>query len=199
MGIYLPPQSNRVCSMLNFNSVTLLVSLIQMILTSTAFILYEAESVFEYGYPTYVSITLASCVVLFFIELWKIDDILQFINALDDFVKKSKLAILQPILECSIELTIVFILLWNSGLQHSPVSRIHYLKLVDKIDLLCSWLYVSLKLLAVGLFLPPLLLTITNYFVFNMDDDSYYFPCPAMCVQLVNAMMNVLVAEIFFL
>lgn len=100
IGICLPSQSNRRCSMFNIRSTFILFSLTQMCLTSTAFILFRAKSVFEYGFPTYVSITLASCAVYFSIQFRKIEDILQFIKTCNEFIEKSKCRLSNFCLQC---------------------------------------------------------------------------------------------------
>lgn len=90
IGICLPrSESNRKWSMFNIKNVSILIFLIQMFLASTAFVLFQAKTVFEYGFPTYVSMTLTSSVIYLFIQLWKIEDILRLMKTCDEFIEKS--------------------------------------------------------------------------------------------------------------
>lgn len=88
LGIHLP-QPNQKYSIFNAKNLFILFILIQMCLTSTAFVLFKAKSEFEYGFPTYVSITEVLSIIYLCIQMWKIEDILKLMKKCDEFIEKS--------------------------------------------------------------------------------------------------------------
>lgn len=60
-----------------------------------------------------------------------------------------------------------------------------YIKLnerIERIFKLLHFLFVEMSI--VGVVLPAALITIVNYFVYNLGDESWFLPCPAMYVYV---------------
>lgn len=55
-----------------------------------AFLLYDAESTAQYGIIFYSSITIISALSVYFLMVWKVKDILKFIEICEEFIGKSK-------------------------------------------------------------------------------------------------------------
>lgn len=68
------------------------------------------------------------------------------------------------------------------GLEHSPVSSEIYTELNEQIEFVSKILPYLVKSVVAALALFPLILTIVNYFVYDLGEDSYYLPCPIMYV-----------------
>lgn len=59
----------------------------------------------------------------------------------------------------------------------NPISRAMYSKLNEKIERMSNLVYLLIiKLTVPGVIIPGLLITIVNYFVYDLGDDSYFLP-----------------------
>lgn len=89
MGIYLqrPNQRNSSINCITFIYFT---AFAQAIISSAAFILFEAETVVEYGFTFYV-LTIA-CVASAAISIvhWNVGNIIAFVESFEAFIEKSK-------------------------------------------------------------------------------------------------------------
>lgn len=78
-------------------------------------------------------------------------------------------------------------------MARKPTSSAIYTELNAKIELMSKWSYIILvKVCLVGIFLPLLLLTIVNYFVFQLGEESFYLPFPMLwvCSIVIFLMFN---------
>lgn len=89
MGIY-PPQSNQNRRSINWRNIFMLVSFIQLLISSFAFLIDEADSIVDAGTSFYVAITELCCIVYYLINMWKIPKILKLIEHYENFIEKSK-------------------------------------------------------------------------------------------------------------
>lgn len=69
-----------------------------------------------------------------------------------------------------------------------------YIALNLKIEQMSEFLDFFLSKVAIAGFLPPaLLLTLVNYFVFDLGAESFYLPAPMLCVPILHFNTNSLV------
>lgn len=81
----------------------------------------------------------------------------------------------------------VWIEFWNlicfhfTGLQHDPLNRSKYTTLNGKIEWTSKMIHLILvKVASPGLILPALTLTVINYFIYDLGEESFCLPCPLM-------------------
>lgn len=56
-----------------------------------------------------------------------------------------------------------------------------YSELNEKIERWCKLLYfITAKISCAGCSVPPLLVTLENYFIYDKKDDPYFLPNPVM-------------------
>lgn len=87
-GIY-PLQSNQ-STPYNGKNLFFLFCYVQMFISATAFCLFKAKSMYEFGLTFYASLTELQTIVYFTIILWKVDKVLKLIGNLENFIEKSK-------------------------------------------------------------------------------------------------------------
>lgn len=73
--------------------------------------------------------------------------------------------------------------IWNSfpGSEIDLTPNVKYSKLIEKIELMSNLIdFMLLKLTGVGLMVPPLILTVFEYFVLDLDEKSFYLTFPVV-------------------
>lgn len=90
IGIY-PSQSNRNWHSINWRSIFMLFSLIQMAVSSLAFLLFEANDIVDAGLSFFAVNSEICCTTYYLINMWKIPKILELIERFDKFIENSEL------------------------------------------------------------------------------------------------------------
>ena len=89
MGVY-PPKSNHFWHSINWRNASMFISLIQMLIFSLAFLIFEAETIVDAGSSFYVVNTELTCSIFFFINFHNLPIILNLIEKFEDFIEQSK-------------------------------------------------------------------------------------------------------------
>lgn len=89
LGIY-PPQLKQQPYQINSINKIFLVCLVQMIITTTAFLMFEAESMFSYGLAFFVLIAMINGVVIYLTFIWQFENTVKYIGNCEEFIVKSK-------------------------------------------------------------------------------------------------------------
>lgn len=63
---------------------------VQFLLTTLAFIVFEANSMFDYGFGFFVLILIIEAVVIYLLFIWQSANTLHFIDNCEKFIEKSK-------------------------------------------------------------------------------------------------------------
>ena len=72
-----------------------------------------------------------------------------------------------------------------------PNTPHKYQDFLEKIEQMSQLLYIVVaKLVALITFVPALIVTLVNYFVYNLGDDSYFLPMPLMYYGFVGFLMH---------
>lgn len=100
MGTF-PSQSSQKADSINVRNKICLICDGQMTFTAFAYCLFEAKTIFEYGFGFYIVICMINGIVLDLLFTWKCENILKLIENCEEFMKKSKLATTLS-LDCSI-------------------------------------------------------------------------------------------------
>lgn len=68
--------------------------------------------------------------------------------------------------------------------SNDPVAVANYTKLNEKIEWASGWYYFLLvKFSSLGCMIPAVFLTIVNYTIYDMGDESYFLPLPIAYVS----------------
>lgn len=198
LGIY-SPQSNQVYSsklrVLYFSTITIL-----HIASMLGFLLFQAKTiqvcffnffrVFRYrisssviisqkklqdfGICCYALVSMAKCLLDSVITMRRIPQILKFIELFDVFIENSK------------SFPIFYSLFHNFLINFPPTGSFHSHsvamnnKLVERIERMSEMIHLILiKLSFSAVVISPLLVTVVNFFVFGMGDESFRF-CGAL-------------------
>lgn len=74
----------------HFNESDFLICTAQLILTTTAFLVFEAKSMLEFGFTFYMLITEINCVVIYTIFVWQSKNTSKLIENCEVLVEKSE-------------------------------------------------------------------------------------------------------------
>lgn len=59
-----------------------------------------------------------------------------------------------------------------------------YMELTEKIERMSKLVYtIFVEASLAGLITPPMLITLVNYFIYDLNDESYHLPTPVMYVS----------------
>lgn len=89
IGIY-PPQSNQAQFLTNSTQKIFLFCCAQIIFTTQAFFLFEADSMFDCGFGFYVLIAMINITIIYLIFIGQLNNTLKFIENCERFIGKSK-------------------------------------------------------------------------------------------------------------
>lgn len=93
VGIYWPTiQSNQMARQCSINSKNLLyiICLTEFLVSSIAFILFEAKSKLEFSMTTFSIHTITTVLVMYLLTVWQIGNILKLTDNCEKFIEKSK-------------------------------------------------------------------------------------------------------------
>lgn len=116
------------------------------------------------------------------IIILKMPDILTLIANYEELIGKSKWAsaLICAMSANSIQFRIELFHFSSLGMLNSILAS-KYTKFSADVELGSEILYFMMtKLSVVGYIAPHLLLTIGNYFIYELGDESYVLPCPMM-------------------
>lgn len=179
MGIYQLQPNQR---WLTFNSRNLLflVSFIQMLVTTIGFSIFHAKTTIEYGACYYAYISEIGSTTYFLLQMCQITNFSKLIEHFEEFIEESKYA-----LPCmSFVISIFFSSKTSNKLFLSFVgvdARTMYNKLNKKIELASHIIHLCLVWVSTsGVVVPPLIITIVNYVIYGLGDESFYLAFPVM-------------------
>lgn len=67
------------------------------------------------------------------------------------------------------------------GLAYCPILAPIYIELSGKIEFTCKLFdIVFVKVTLASIILPQFLITVVNYFIYDLKDESYFFSIPMM-------------------
>lgn len=84
-----PPQLKQKQHSIELRNVLLPIFCAQLI-TGAGFLLFEAKSVFEYGFGFYVLITYIHVIAIYSIFIWENENIFEYFESCKKFIEKSK-------------------------------------------------------------------------------------------------------------
>lgn len=81
----------------------------------------------------------------------------------------------------------------NTLESHDPALRVKYWKLNENIERMCALFYkVFIKIITPLQIFPAVLISMVNYFINKLGDDSFYLACPVMYVLLHLKCINLI-------
>lgn len=173
MGIYLP-HSTQKCSP-NWRNALIAFFIAQLFVAAFVYLAYGADSTFEYGTDFYASVSESCCLSYFVIQYFQMPKITALIDSCEEFIEKSEFR--------SYVSLFVFFRLTKSLFILGIHSQIIYNEMNEKIERISKLVYtIFVEASIVGLVLPPLLITLVNYFIYDLKDESYFLPTPVKYV-----------------
>lgn len=154
--------------------------LMQLSTSAIVYFLFKAHSIVERADSFYGFSTGLSCAIITSISIRKISNIFKFIEDLEKFIGKSTLSFCFNFHRYCIKIwsNLFFFKfkIHHPGLSN-PMSKTIYDKYNAKIERMSKLFYlVFVTLTTPGIVLPPLLITLVNYYVYGLGDESFYLP-----------------------
>lgn len=90
IGIYPSSQPNRKQHSINLTNTIFLICSVQNMFATAAFLVFEANSMFDYGFPIFSIIGIINGVVIYLTFIWQSKNTLKFIEFSERFIEKRK-------------------------------------------------------------------------------------------------------------
>lgn len=89
LGIY-PSQSGRKQRSMILRRTVYLIGISQLFFSTAAYLVLEADSVYQYGFGFCISITLFTCITVYLLFVWQLENTVDFIKHCEEFIATSK-------------------------------------------------------------------------------------------------------------
>lgn len=177
---FIAPESNRDRCTLSRKNQLHLCSLGLLLVSTSTFFLFEANSVYELG-ASYTGTNVANIILLFLIVfLYKMRSVLELIDRYELFVQKSKIWNNQQKKPTNANILKTRLFIFNeTGLEYKPEVSATYIELSETIETISSILNF---LITKFVYVPLLLLSLGNYYFSVQGDASFYLPFPVLYV-----------------
>lgn len=183
-----PPQTNS----LNSKNLFFFLSSTTGFFSIVAFFLFKANSVQEYVNSFHTSVTTLLFLLYFTAIARQMTNATQLIQQFEEFIEKSKW-------KTKKQQFFLFFLNTNSfffyfqGTEVSADSKAKYSQLNDRIERMSKIVnFATIKLSLFGFMVPALFVTLANYFIYDLSDDSFRLPSPMMWVLIFAPLRGVL-------
>lgn len=184
MGLYVRPESSVSCQF-NRKNGFYISAVAGVVIPVMGFLFVKAKTSYEYSISFYILITTVCMTVHFMVYVDKLGSIPILIENYQDFIGKRK--------RCCSCLLGKF---WHihaswlrecfnwQGMAYNPTSAGMYTDVDAKIEWVTKWSHVILTEVGLaGALLPILLLSLVNYYVLGLEDQSFALPWPMLCVS----------------
>lgn len=89
MGIF-PPQADETRRSIIERRTILLFGNAMVVLPTIAYLVFDAQSMFEYGMGFFITLTGTNTVVVYLLFIWQAENTINFIESCQQFIAKSK-------------------------------------------------------------------------------------------------------------
>lgn len=170
LGIH-PPPDNRT-SPFNSKNAFVLCTLVLGLTTASIFGISEAKSVTDYGLSFFSFATHLSLSIHFAAAVWRITSISKLIDDIEELIERSKFKFVNK------NSKIIFVK-ENVNVPGSHISsKLIYKNVIDKIEAISAIYFGMMKFTVPAMMLPLITLTLVNYFIFDLKEESYILPFP---------------------
>lgn len=161
----------------------------QSMFTTAAFLMYEATSIFNYGYAFYILISIINSATIYVVFIWRSENTSKFIENCERFIEKSEYPLIQ------FHLYVIgnvgnFCCPFCAG-DHSAVA---YRELTEKIELFNKLLCFAITLTLAILYVSVLPYTFVRFYILNLGEDSFdlFYPpwCVNSCIGFICTLLN---------
>lgn len=184
VGIYPSDKSDLDCNKcpLNSRNFSVLLYMIVMLVPLTGSFLFQSITILERTDTFTMLITLLACINNFSMNIWKCPKIYMYIEKIDEVIAKRKLKRIWK--SKSIEKQCVHTKsIFTADLSNAAHTAI-FADLNEKIEKNSKILhFIFVELTTIGIEVPALLVTLNNFFILNLNDESYYLSFPVMYVH----------------
>lgn len=189
-----PPESNRSRSAINAKNYFFFLCQVEYFITTAAYLLFEANSMIEFGMTFFTCTTVITVIALYSILLGRMKNILNYIENCNRFIAKSEYRALYKELslnkaktEYEIDELIHLRLCVCVAGTHSTII---YKETNEKIERLTELFAYVLTFTFIILVLPFLLYAMVSYYILGLGAKSFFLFCPTWFVLTYNEMMN---------
>lgn len=88
IGIYGSESNQKQCS-INRRNALFVFCASEFIFTSVAFLVFEAKSMFDYGFGIFALLVVLNSTIIYFLFIWKLEMTLKFVQNCEGFIEKS--------------------------------------------------------------------------------------------------------------
>lgn len=188
IGIY-PPQPFEQQRSINTRNTMFLISCVKTMFTTVAFLIFEAQSMFDYGFAFLLSICVCHSTVIYALFIRRSENTFKCIATYEAFIEKSKRCERNNISAIKHETTLEFISInfyETALLPTGKNSKIAYEKSVEQIELFTKWFFIVNLYTIVSCTFDALPYTIIRYYYYDMGDESFYLFCPGWFVFTIK-------------
>lgn len=191
LGIY--PTENGETVRLNGRNYFFLLYMFQFLVAMSAHSLFKTQSMAEYPFMFCVCIGMLLVFVVYSIQIWMTNKIFKLIESFESFIASSEsfewIAYFDELLSTKVLNRFL-------GIQFDKTTEITYNQLNKQIERMSRLIKILvLKLSGSSVMVLPLMLTLVNYFVFNLGSKSFFLPFPIMYVNFRKDNFNRKVKE----
>lgn len=182
LGIYPPLAKHQHQHPFNVKNLFSLVAMTSLFSCSFGYFLFQANSMAELGSCFYCTFSMLEALLFFIIIFLKIRTIVKFSQKLEEFIELSKCWTWFNFFTC-MRYILGFIIIPKIGEAYNLSSKIVYRKLNRNIEQLSKWCAIVAMSSFFGVsMLPMTVMSLINYYVYDMADDSFYTFSPMMYV-----------------
>lgn len=95
IGIHSSQPNQKQWSFNSRNEIFLIISA-EFAFSTAAFCVFDATSMFDYGFASYIIITIVTSIIIYLLFVWEFDETLDFVENGERFIEKSKSKKSQP-------------------------------------------------------------------------------------------------------
>lgn len=173
MGIS-PMKPNQQHGSFNFRMLSITSSIILLPISNLVFFLCMAQSRIEYVESFCLTITLPTCLINHVISFYEMANIRQLMEKLGEFIQRSKFHLFYKNKNSKL-----FVWKYPCFAEGSNdfALKSQYSDLNEKIERISKMIdFVMMKLLFPAFIVPAVMITVANYFIFDLKGESYFIP-----------------------
>lgn len=181
MGLH-PYQSNQNHSY-NWRNSLILLFLVLMFIASTAFLLFEANSIDEFGKSFYIDVLTLLLILLWPCFIRNTGDFFKLMDQMEQFGQMRELKKKIPN-ACISKIQWRKTLLFFNFSGSDPISKLMHGKVSERIERVCKTTYFyNLEVFEAVTVSLTIVQTAINYYISDLGDEAFYLPCLVMYVH----------------
>lgn len=164
----------------NWRNLLFVAAMIQLFISTGGFlVLSKSNDVVENSFAFYQATNGLAAMFAFMICIWKKEQMFEMLQSFEAFIEKSEFWYIFSLFFRD-HLVLICLNLMYAG-SHTSIAKIEYDELAKKIEWMTKLFHtILIKITFPICNLPPLLITLINFYVLKLDDDSFNMQFPIM-------------------